>query len=267
MQKALLILAVVISLASAGVGILNRINLVKSKDELAAAVAAKEAAVKGQLAASAQLNAANEQLSLVDADKQKTAAEITDLRARNEKATADLAGIQSELAQKDTLLTQQKNDLEAKDARIAELSPKDGKSAKGGSADDARKEAEELKILVASQQAKLKDAESQLSELRQREKQRRDKMMRSGLEGKILAVNSSWNFVVIDLGDRNGVVNNAELLIKRGSQLVGKVRITSVEPSTSVADIVANSVRRGLSVQPGDTVIYTGPESEPDRKP
>jgi hypothetical protein len=56
------------------------------------------------------------------------------------------------------------------------------------------------------------------------------------------------------------VVNNAELLISRGGQLIGKVRITSVEPSTSVADIVVNSVRTGLTVQPGDTVIYRGPE-------
>lgn len=266
MQKALIILAVVLSLASAGVGIVNRNNSLKSKADLVEAVAAKEAATKAQLTAIAQLNAANEKLSLVDADRQKNAAEITDLRARAEKATSDLAGIQSELAQKDTLIAQQKNDLAAKDARLADLE-KGGKSSGSRTTDDAKKEIDELKILVSSQQAKLKDTESQLSELRQREKQRRDKMMRAGLEGKILAVNSSWNFVVIDLGDRNGVINNSELLIKRGSQLIGKVRITSVEPSTSVADIVANSVRRGLSVQPGDSVIYTGPESESDKKP
>jgi len=61
-------------------------------------------------------------------------------------------------------------------------------------------------------------------------------------------------------------VENSELLIKRGNQLIGKLRITSVEPSTSVADIVVNSVRTGLSIQPGDTVIYNGPESEADIK-
>ena len=108
-------------------------------------------------------------------------------------------------------------------------------------------------------ETKLKDQESQLSVLKEREAQRRTKIMRNGLEGRILAVNPSWNFVVLSLGDRNGVVNNSEMLIKRGSQLIGKVRITSVEPSTSVADIVANSVRNGLSVQPGDSVIYLGP--------
>lgn len=91
----------------------------------------------------------------------------------------------------------------------------------------------------------------------------RNNMMRKGLEGKILAVNPSWNFVILNLGDRNGVVNNAEMLInrmtQRGPMMIGKVRITSVEPSTSIADIVVNSVRQGTSVQPGDTVIYSGP--------
>jgi hypothetical protein len=88
--------------------------------------------------------------------------------------------------------------------------------------------------------------------------------MRTGLEGRILAVNQAWNFVVLSLGDRNGVIGNAEMLIKRGSQLIGKVRITSVEPSTSIADIIANSVRSGLTVQPGDTVIYYSPEDGSD---
>ena len=80
--------------------------------------------------------------------------------------------------------------------------------------------------------------------------------MRNRLEGRILAVNPAWNFVVLSLGDKNGVVNNAELLVKRGTQLIGKVRVTSVEPSTSIADIVANSVPQGASIAPGDDVIY-----------
>ena len=76
----------------------------------------------------------------------------------------------------------------------------------------------------------------------------------------ILAVNPAWNFVVINLGDKNGVVNNAELLVKRGKLLVGKVRITSVEPSTSIADIVANSVPSGVTITPNDQVIYQAVE-------
>ena len=80
--------------------------------------------------------------------------------------------------------------------------------------------------------------------------------MRPGISGTILAVNQAWNFVVLSLGDRQGVVPNAEMLVQRGNQFVGKVRVTSVEPSTSVADILVRTIPRGLSVMPGDRVIF-----------
>jgi hypothetical protein len=173
---------------------------------------------------------------------------------------------ESSAKQKDSIITQQKTDLASKDDQIAKLQSGSNAPSQTETAplEDLKKENEELKVLTVSQQAKLKDCSAQLAALRERESQRRSKVMRSGLEGKILAVNSSWNFVVLSLGDRNGVVSNSEMLIKRGSTLIGRVRITSVEPSTSVADIVASSIRPGTTVQPGDSVIYNGPGNDPE---
>jgi cell shape-determining protein MreC len=71
-------------------------------------------------------------------------------------------------------------------------------------------------------------------------------------------VDRNWNFVVLDLGNRNGINNNATMIVQRGGSMVGRVRITSVEPSQSVADIIPNSVPAGVTVQPGDTVVYSG---------
>jgi hypothetical protein len=172
-----------------------------------------------------------------------------------------MADSQKQLADRDAIIAQQKTDMAAKDTHITDLEAKANSTIKPANDPtiELKKQLEEKDILTTSLQAKLKDQENQLATLKERESQRRSKSMRSGLEGRILAVNPSWNFVVLSLGDRNGVVNSAEMLIKRGSQLIGKVRITSVEPSTSIADIVVNSVRAGLSVQPGDTVIYSGP--------
>ena len=94
--------------------------------------------------------------------------------------------------------------------------------------------------------------------LREKAEQQDRRVMARGLEGQILAVNSAWNFVVISLGDRQGVVPHAEMIVMRDGQRVGKVKITSVEPSTSIADVVPGSVSRGSSVRPGDRVIYPG---------
>jgi len=56
----------------------------------------------------------------------------------------------------------------------------------------------------------------------------------------------------------------------RGNEPVARLRVTSVEPSTSIADVLPGSVRRGVSVQPGDTVIFEGgrePTDQPASKP
>ena len=86
------------------------------------------------------------------------------------------------------------------------------------------------------------------------------KTARRNLMGRVLAVNQAWNFVVLSIGDKNGVLSNTELIVKRGSTEIGRVRITSVEPSTSIADIIPTSITRGLSIQPGDEVIFKNPE-------
>jgi hypothetical protein len=48
--------------------------------------------------------------------------------------------------------------------------------------------------------------------------------------------------VVLDVGDKKGVLTNAELLVKRGGTAIGRVRITSVEPASSIADIIPASI-------------------------
>jgi len=261
MHKILLILSVVLSLAAAALGFLNHGTLVTTKTALTSAKGEIEAANKKTASALADAKAANEKLSITGTDTEKLATEVSDLRNQVTKATSGMADVQKQSADKDASIAQMKTDMSAKDARISELEAKVNSSSQPGNdpTQELKKQLEEKDILTSSLQTKIKDQDSQLSALKEREALRRSKSMRSGLEGRILAVNPSWNFVVLSLGDRNGVVNNAEMLIKRGSQLIGKIRITSVEPSTSIADIVANSVRSGLAVQPGDTVIYTGP--------
>ena len=82
-----------------------------------------------------------------------------------------------------------------------------------------------------------------------------------GLHGTILAVNQAYNFVVLNLGGRQGVQTNAELLVMRGGTQIGRIRVSSVEPATAIGDIISSSLPRGVQVQPGDTVVYVGTDS------
>jgi hypothetical protein len=63
---------------------------------------------------------------------------------------------------------------------------------------------------------------------------------------------------VLDLGGRQGVEANAEMLVLRGGTLIGKIRVSSVEPATAIGDIITSTLPRGVQVQPGDIVIYAG---------
>jgi hypothetical protein len=81
---------------------------------------------------------------------------------------------------------------------------------------------------------------------------------RAGVHGTVLAFNQAYNFVVLNLGARNGVEPNSEMLVLRDGTLIGKIRISSVEPATAIGDILSNSLARGVQVQPGDSVIYAG---------
>jgi len=80
----------------------------------------------------------------------------------------------------------------------------------------------------------------------------------AGVHGTVLAYNQAYNFVVLNLGARNGVEPNSEMLVLRDGTLIGKIRISSVEPATAIGDIITNSLARGVQVQPGDSVIYAG---------
>lgn len=82
-----------------------------------------------------------------------------------------------------------------------------------------------------------------------------------GIRGTVLVVNQAYNFVVLNLGGRQGVEPNTEMLVLRGGSFIGKIRISSVEPATAIGDIITSSLAHGVQVQPGDIVIYAGTNS------
>ena len=121
---------------------------------------------------------------------------------------------------------------------------------------DAQASVAELTQLKETLTNKVKDAESRADDLQKVVDHYKDHVLKNGLEGVVLAYNPGWNFVVLSIGDRQGAVVNGEMIIKRNGSQIGKVKITSVDPSTSVADVEPGSVPRGVRLQPGDTVIY-----------
>ena len=116
----------------------------------------------------------------------------------------------------------------------------------------------ELQQVNKTMEAQKKDAEEKLLPIQRQLEEYRQGYVRNGLSGKVLAYNPGWNFVVLSIGDRQGLKPASQLIVTRGSQPIAKVKVTTVEPSSAIADIIPGSVAKGDFVQPGDVVVYEG---------
>ncbi len=178
-----------------------------------------------------------------------------------------LAQILNEKKQLETKLQGKESEIAALQKQIVEKQP--GSPNPGAASpvelqaqlDDARQQldsAEREKNLLADKMQAVRERSSQLEDEKKRRAVVRSKV---GVHGTILAVNQAYNFVVLNLGGRNGVEAHSEMLIVRDGTFIGKIRISSVEPATAIGDIITSTLARGVQVQPGDIVIYAGSNS------
>jgi len=86
--------------------------------------------------------------------------------------------------------------------------------------------------------------------------QRAQRLSLNSLVATVIAVNKEWDFVMINAGRAHGVGAEASLLVKRGNTRVARLRIVNLEDMVTVADIVDESMVKGIDVQPGDKVIF-----------
>jgi len=218
-------------------------DLKKSNEERDAANSKAEESVKA-------LDDSKKELGNVKGELDTAKASVSTLTADLAKAKEDLANAAKPVGD---------GGKGVEDPRIAVLQ-QEVQTAKAAAA-----EAQKVLDLTVAQG---KENEVKLAELTKRERDRERGITRKGLQGRILAVNGGWNFVVLNVGDKQGVMVNSPLLVIRGGTPVARLRITSVEPSTSIADVIPGSVARGVTVQPGDTVIFEGTRSiTDDEKP
>jgi hypothetical protein len=75
-----------------------------------------------------------------------------------------------------------------------------------------------------------------------------------GVKGTVLAVDPKYDFVILDIGEDDGVLERGELLVNRDGQFVAKLEISSVQPKRSVANVLPAWKRD--EVMEGDLVFY-----------
>ena len=253
LPRILLGLAILLTAVSGFKNLGNNSKIKAINEEIAAANdSAADLKAKNKKALDEAKAAKEESKAVAEA---KAVAETKALAAASEaaKAKKDLEDATVKAQEQDTKI----KDLEAKaNAPVAPVVAPTPDPELVKKVADAEATAAEKEQLLKTLQTKSEDAEKKAAALEAENARRAAGLNKPGLEGRILAVNPNWNFVVLNIGDRQGVVTNSSLIIKRGGSMVGRLRVTSVEPSTSIADIQAGSVPKGSFVQPGDVVIF-----------
>ncbi|MDB6155072.1 MAG: hypothetical protein JWL90_3525 [Chthoniobacteraceae bacterium] len=186
----------------------------------------------------------------IDENSKEIAKQKSDLTAATESlktAQADVLAKSNEVEELKKLQVVNPAVPGGPDINVTELQDKLAK------AQTALAEAEALRATFEKQK---QDAEEKLVGSQREVKSYKDQTVANGLSGKILAYNPGWAFVVLSIGDRQGLKANAQMIVTRNGQSIGKVKVTSVEPGNSIADIVPGSVAKGMFIQPGDSVVY-----------
>ena len=193
---------------------------------------------KLQTSQAAELKAkkdAKDATAAADQAKKQLETTKTELAAASEKADQQEKRANDLATQKDKL-TQERNDAQAELAKW---------KASGLTLEQIVATLVENKKLVGENNGlkeenkvlgrKLISVESELAYFTGGEKK---VQLPAGLKGKIIAVDPKYEFVVLDIGEVQGVLKRGEMLINRSGRLVAKVRILSVEPNRCVANIL-----------------------------
>ena len=215
------------------------VNVVWVKDKLNTLVADRNTNREGWHATQAELAQTNKVLVKTQGDLKQTQQDLADTQADRDKAVANL-------------LVQQK--------RADQIADKLAKTTQ--ERDDAQNDLAAYKItgLTADQVVKLNRALKDTQDLVQVGRQEyavlqhdRDRIftrlqlyegtntvvyLPPALKGKIMVVDPKWDFVVLNIGDDQGVKQNGELLVSRDGKLVAKVIVRTLEKDRAIANIV-----------------------------
>jgi hypothetical protein len=180
-----------------------------------------------------------EQLS-ADLDQQKEAR--LDLETRLQQAQDETRSVQSQLQD----LNSQKSDLEAK---VKELEEKTQNIELGkivvapDAAQASGKKKEKKPAAKATPQAQEPAPQAKEAEA----------SAKGGQDGKVLVVNKDYNFVVINLGSRDGIEVGKEFAVYNNGKYLGDVKVEKVHDAMAAAGFVTEGLKDKVSE--GDKVI------------
>ena len=200
-------------------------------------------------------------------DLDKTVAELKQTKATLEATTAEKERIEADLAAQTKRADKLTEDLaktrQERDNAQAELAAykATGRTPKEILGMDAayKKIQDNLQVVESENAVLLKRIKKVETELAVYKDPTFFVPLPASLKGKVLVADPKWNFVVLNVGEDQGVLERGELLVNRNGRLVAKIVVRSVQKDRSIANVLPGWELG--AVMEGDQVIPAHPAS------
>ena len=256
-MKPLVILGMLAAIGSAVLAVTVRTSLKDLRLE-------KDGLNRSTLAAHKELTAEAEAIKAVDTTYSETQKSVKNEEISTKSLQSDIKGKEEELAAAKKDIEELAAKKQAMQEEITRILGSSGTPEEILAKNEALKKENDAKVSEIEQISKEADvakkaaaeSENLITRLKQQQATRAKAIALVGRTGTVSAVNPDFGFAVVNLGQNEGVSSESRLLVKRGNQLIGKLKIVQIYGSTTVADIDSKSISPGFAVQPGDEVIF-----------
>jgi hypothetical protein len=187
-----------------------------------------------------------------------TKTSFVETSAKVQTAEQELAAVKTNLEQVTKVVNQnQKQITEAGDikALIAQI-----EAIKKERSEAEAELANQTQHLAAAQE-KVTNLTNAAKEAEERESRGRRGIVDDDFTAKVAHSYTDWGFVVLNKGNGGGVFANADLEVKRGKDVVAKLKVRDVEQNSAVADLVKGSLAEGEHIRQGDLVVAAAEQS------
>ena len=228
-----LILAIIAALAA------GTLNILQVRDKISTLATDRDTQRDNRVKAEGEREKAKKDLAKSEKDAAQVRQELADAKSEHDKAVATAAAQTKradELSDKLAKATQEREDAETK---LAAYTATGVSVDQVGKLSRALKTAQEAVEIANEEKIVLQRAISRLqTRLAKYEGDDTTIRSRADLKGKILVVDPKWDFVVLNIGQNQGVLEDGELLVSREGKLVAKVVVRSVEKDRCIANVV-----------------------------
>ncbi len=217
------------------------------------------AELKGHIAQADEAKKAREtKLAEINQELETSKTTVTETATKVQLAETELAGIKTNLEQTTQVvnanqkLIDEAGDIKALLAQI-ETIKKERKEAEAALTNQTQH--------LATAQERVNSLTNAAKEAEERESRGRRGIVDDNFTAQVAHSYTDWGFVVLNKGNGGGVFANADLEVKRGKDVVAKLKVRDVEQNSSVADLVKGSLAEGEHIRPGDMVVAAAEQS------